>query len=118
MTETGSITAQPDALRTASDQLAGCADTVSRLRDGYEANPPSFTKCSRHIPALQRTIELLGQNHDRLRHELGRFNESLLSISQGTRTLADAVDHSDTVAAVRMNTLTSTIPGNSEGGQR
>lgn len=118
MMETGSITAQPDALRTVADQLAGCADTVSRLRDGYEANPPGFAKCSPHIPALQRAIELLGQNHDRLRHGLGRFNESLLSISQGTRTLADAVDHSDTVAAVRMNTLTSTIPGNPEGGQR
>ena len=118
MMETGSITAQPDALRTAADQLAGCADTVSRLRDGYEANPPGFAKCSPHIPALQRAIELLGQNHDRLRHELGQFNESLLSISQGTRTLADAVDHSDTVAAVRMNTLTSTIPGNPGGRQR
>ena len=118
MTETGSITAQPDALRTAADQLAECADTVSRLRDGHEANPPGFAKCSPHIPTLQRAIELLGQNHDRLRHELGRFNESLLSISQGTRTLADAVDHSDTVAAVRMKSLTSTIPGNREGGQR
>lgn len=50
MMETGSITAQPDALRTAADQLAGCADTVSRLRDGYEANPPGFAKCSPHIP--------------------------------------------------------------------
>lgn len=42
MMETGSITAQPDALRTASDQLTDCADTVSRLRDGHEANPPRF----------------------------------------------------------------------------
>lgn len=118
MMETGSITAQPDALRTASDQLAGCADAVSRLRDGHEANPPGFARCFPHIPALQRAIELLGQNHDHLRHELGQLNESLLSISRGTRTLADAVDHSDTVAAVRMNTLTSAITGNPEGGQR
>ncbi|MDN8624014.1 MULTISPECIES: hypothetical protein [Corynebacterium] len=118
MMETGSIAARPDALRTAADQVAGCADTVSHLRDGHEAHPPDFARCSTHIPALQRALELLGQNHDRLRHELGQLNESLLSISRGTRALADAVDHSDTVAAMRMNTLTGAIPGNPEEGQR
>lgn len=118
MMETGSITARPDVLRTAADQLAVCADIVSHLRNSHEADPPDVARCSTRIPALHRAIKLLGLNHDRLRHELGQLNESLSSISRGTRTLADAVDRSDTVAAVRMNTLHDMIPGNSEEEQR
>ena len=108
---TGHITAQPEVLRTAADRIAECADAVHQIRTRAVSHPPGQAVDASALPALHRAIELLSQNHDRVAEQLGRLNESLVSISAGTRTLADAIAHSDSVATVRMESQSAGIAG-------